>query len=180
MTSRVLYLFGTAAPPVVDIGRAVEQAQTEGWDVCVGLSPTAARWLNSSVSRLAAFTGHPVRSEYKLPGEPDVWPPADVIAVAPATFNTINQWALGITDHFTVGVAAEAIGKGIPLVAMPCVNQALVEHPQFEKSMETLRSVGVNLVYGDGGFVPEQPGEERPETYPWHLVLDAVRAASPR
>ena len=45
-----------------------------------------------------------------------------MIAVAPATFNTINAWALGITRDFVVGVVAEGIGTGIPRVAMPCVN----------------------------------------------------------
>ena len=44
--------------------------------------------------------------------------------MAPATFNTINQWALGLTEKFVVGFAAEAIGKKVPLVAMPCANAA--------------------------------------------------------
>lgn len=175
MTSRVLYLFGSAAPPVFHIADSIRAAQVDGWDVCLGLTPTAARWLGDQVSALVELTGHPVRSEYKLPGEPDVWPPADVILVAPATFNTINAWALGLTDRFVVGVVAEAIGKRIPLVTMPCVNAAYVQHPQFERSVETLRAAGVRVLYGEGGFVPNKPGEGRPEGYPWHLALDAVR-----
>lgn len=175
--SRTLYLFGSAAPPVHDVAAVIESAQGDGWDVCLGLTPTAARWLAESLDGLAALTGHPVRSEYKRPGEPDVWPPADVIAVAPATFNTINAWALGLTDRFVVGVVAEAIGKGIPLVTMPCVNSAYVQHPAFERSVETLRGAGVRVLYGPGGFVPNQPGQGRPSAYPWHLVLDAAREA---
>lgn len=175
--SRTLYLFGSAAPPVFDIAAVVESAQVEGWDVCLGLTPTAARWLGESLGGLAALTGHPVRSEYKLPGEPDVWPSADVIAVAPATFNTINAWALGITSAFVVGVAAEAIGKGIATIGMPCVNAAYVQHPQFERSVETLRGAGVRVLYGEGGFVPNQPGQGRPGEYPWHLVLEAAAEA---
>ncbi|WP_328404359.1 flavoprotein [Streptomyces sp. NBC_00390] len=177
---RTLYLFASAAPPVFDIAKVIEDAQTRSWDVCLGLTPTAARWLENSLDGLAALTGHPIRSEYKLPGQPDVWPPADIILVAPATFNTMNEWALGLTSKFVVGVMAEGIGKGIPTVTMPCVNAAYVQHPQFERSVETLRGAGVTVLYGEGGFVPNRPGQGRPEGYPWHLALDAAEAVGPR
>ncbi|MCX5339714.1 flavoprotein [Streptomyces atratus] len=171
-----LYLFGPAAPPVFEVAEVIENAQARGWDVCLGLTPTAARWLGEQLPELERLTGHPVRSEYKLPGEPDVWPPADAILLAPATFNTVNAWALGLTSSFVVGVVAEGIGKRIPTVAMPCVNAAYVQHPQFDRSVETLRGAGVTVLYGPGGFEPNQPGERRPEGFPWHLALDAVGA----
>lgn len=174
MTSRVLYLFGSAAPPVFDIANVIQDAQDRGFDVCLGLTPTAARWLGPQLIALEQQTGHPVRSEYKLPGEPDVWPPADVIALAPATFNTVNAWALGITRDFVVGVVAEGIGKGIPIAVMPCVNAAYVQHRQFERSIKGLRAMGVEVLYGEGGFVPNQPGQGKPKEYPWHLVLDTA------
>jgi hypothetical protein len=174
MTSRVLYLFGSAAPPVFDVASVIEDAQRHGFDVCLGLTPTANRWLGSQLQELERLTGHPVRSEYKLPGEPDVWPKADVILVAPATFNTVNAWALGLTHDFVVGVVAEGIGKGIPMVAMPCVNAAYVQHRQFERSVGELREMGVEVLYGEGGFVPNQPGQGQPKEYPWRLALDAV------
>nr|WP_307662281.1 flavoprotein [Streptomyces sp. V1I1] len=71
-----------------------------------------------SGARPGGATGHPVRSRYKLPKDPDVWPLADVAVLAPATFNTINQWALGITEKFVVGFVAEGTGKGIPVITM--------------------------------------------------------------
>lgn len=107
----------------------MEDAQARGWDVCLGLTPTAARRLGEQLPELERLTGHPVRSEYKLPGEPDVWPPADAIPFTPATFNTVNAWALGLTSSFVVGVVAEGIAKRIPTVTMPCVNAAYVQHP---------------------------------------------------
>ncbi|MFF6904243.1 flavoprotein [Streptomyces hydrogenans] len=174
MSTRTLYLFSSAAPPVFDIARVIEEAQADGWDVCLGLTPTAARWLHESLDGLAALTGRPVRWDYRSPGQPDVWPKPDAILVAPATFNTVNAWALGITDKWLVGVVAEGIGKGIPMAMMPCVNQAYVAHPQFERSIETLRSVGVRVVYGEGGFVPNPPGQGDPATYPWHAALESV------
>jgi hypothetical protein len=174
MTSRTLYLFGSAAPPVHDAATVIEAAQARGWDVCLGLTPTAARWLGSQLDDLEHLTGHPVRSEYKMPGEPDVWPKANVIVVAPATFNTMNSWALGLTHDFVVGVVSEGIGKQIPTIAMPCVNAAYVQHRQFERSVAELRAMGVNVLYGEGGFMPNLPGQGKPKEYPWHLVLEAA------
>ncbi|MEU0145723.1 flavoprotein [Streptomyces sp. NPDC006288] len=171
-----LYLFGSAAPPVLEVAEVIKAGQHRGWDVCLALTPAAARWLEADLPALEELTGHPVRSEYKLPGEPDAWPPADVILFAPATFNTVNEWALGLTSKFVVGVVAEAIGKEIPTVAMPCVNSAYARHPQFHRSVDALRASGVNVLYSEGGFVPNRPGERPQEGYPWHLALEAVDA----
>ncbi|MER7024943.1 MULTISPECIES: flavoprotein [Streptomyces] len=178
MTSRVLYLFGSAAPPVHDFAAVVEAAQDRGFTVCVGLTPTAAEWLSPQIAELEKQTGYPVRSQYKMPGTADVWPKADVIAFAPATANSLNSWALCLTHTFVVGVVAEGIGKGIPMVAMPCVNAAYAAHPQLPRSIETLRGAGVQVLYGDGGFVPNAPGQGRPSEYPWELVLDAAEHAA--
>ncbi|MCJ1677944.1 flavoprotein [Streptomyces sp. APSN-46.1] len=172
MTTRILYLLCSAAPPVFEIAGVVEEAQRRGWDVCLGVTPTAADWLEDNLPGLAALTGHPVRTRYKRPGQPDVWPPADVVLVAPATTNTINRWALGITDTWVVGFVAEGIGKGIPMAVMPCVNAAYAQHPQLPRSLETLREAGVRVLYGTEGFEPNLPGEKRP--YPWGLALDVV------
>ncbi|GAA2190723.1 hypothetical protein GCM10009787_00890 [Streptomyces bangladeshensis] len=80
----------------------------------------------------------------------------------------------GLTRDFVVGVVAEGIGKGIPMVAMPCVNAAYAQHPQFERSVAELRRMRVRVLYGDDGFVPNPPGQGKPQEYPWHLFLGAV------
>lgn len=181
MASRTLYLFGSAAPPVFDLATVIEEAQRRGFDVCLGLTPTAARWLVDDLDALAELTGRPVRSEYKTPGEPDVWPKADVIVFAPATFNSVNSWALGLTHDFVIGVVAEGIGKRIPMAVMPFANVAYVQHRQFERSVAELREMGVRVLYGEGGFVPNQPGRGKAKEYPWSLVLDeAERLADTR
>ncbi|GAA1191602.1 flavoprotein [Streptomyces hebeiensis] len=176
MTSRTLYLFGSAAPPVFDVAEVIGEAKSRGWEVRLGLTPTAARWLVSQSTELERLTGGPVRSEYKMPGEEDVWPKAEAILLAPATFNTINEWALGLTSKFVVGVCAEGIGKGIPLVMMPCVNAAYAQHRRLDRSVAELREMGVTVLYGEGGFVPNQPGEKKP--YPWDTALAAVEGVT--
>ncbi|WP_035806995.1 flavoprotein [Kitasatospora mediocidica] len=174
-TDRVLYLLGSAAPPVLALPPVIKQAQAAGWDVCLGLSPTAADWLADDLGALESLTGHPVRHRHRRPGQVDPWPPAAVALVAPATFNTINSWALGLTSSFIVGFAAEAIGKRIPLVTMPCVNSALASHPQFGRSVDVLRDAGVRVLLGDGGFIPNAPGQGQPGAFPWERALAVVR-----
>jgi phosphopantothenoylcysteine synthetase/decarboxylase len=41
-----------------------------------------------------------------LPGEGRKLPPADAIIVAPATYNTMNKRAAGISDTFELGLLA--------------------------------------------------------------------------
>ncbi|MFF9106998.1 hypothetical protein [Streptomyces sp. NPDC014805] len=32
----------------------------------------------------------------------------------------------------------------------------------------------VRVLYGEDGFVPNQPGQGKPKEYPWHLVVEAA------
>ncbi|ONK11053.1 flavoprotein [Streptomyces sp. MP131-18] len=175
MSTRVLYLLASAAPPVQYADRAIRDAQARGWDVCLGLSPTAAEWAADRLSELAELTGHPVRVAHRAPGETSTWPPGDVTLITPATLNTVNAIALGLTPTWVAAHACEAIGKRWPLIVMPCVNSAYATHPQFGRSLNVLREAGVRVLYGaPDGFVPNEPGQGRPEAYPWHLALDAA------
>jgi hypothetical protein len=174
----VLYVVACAAPPALHIGVLLEQAAERGWDACLIVTPTAGRWLADQAGELAAATGHPVRSSYKLPGEPDVLPPPDAIVVAPATSNTINKWAAGISDNLALGLITEAIGKGVPLVALPCVNDAQAAHPAFARSAWDLRDAGVSLItradVSETGYEETSPGD-----FPWYLALNALDAPVP-
>lgn len=164
-----------AAPPVLEIEKLIGMAQAEGWDTCLVLTPSAARWREADLPALADLTGHPIRSQYKMPKEPDVLPAADAMLVCPATSNTINKWALGISDTLALGLITEAIGKGLPLAALPYCNVRQTMHPAFDVSIAVLRSVGVQVLYGDGGFTPHEPGAGKRDEYPWQAGLNALR-----
>lgn len=179
MGSRVLYLFASAAPPVHYLLDAVRQAQESDWQVCVGLTPTAHEWLGDKTADLEDLTGYPVRYAPRTYGEETIWPPGDVTVVAPATLNTVNSCALGLTTNVVTGHVAEALSKRWPLILMPCVNTALATHPQFQKSVATLDDAGVHVLLGTGGFVPNEPGQGKPETYPWHLAIAAAERVHP-
>jgi phosphopantothenoylcysteine synthetase/decarboxylase len=170
----VLYLIVCGAPPARDAGRLVELAQAEGWDVCVIATPSGRSFIDPAA--LEAATGHLVRSQYKQPDEADVLPPPDAIVVAPATFNTINKWAAGISDTLALGLLTEAIGKRLPVVALPFVNAAQAEHPAFQGSIDRLRAAGVQLLYGPNVLELHEPGtgSQRVGLFPWRLTLEAL------
>jgi phosphopantothenoylcysteine synthetase/decarboxylase len=96
-----------------EVGRLVELAHHRGWTVQIIVTPAALAFIDAP--KLEAQTGRPVRSGYRGPGEPRS-PRADAIIVAPATHNTINKWANGISDTYALGILAEAPAFGIPLV----------------------------------------------------------------
>jgi hypothetical protein len=142
---RVLYAVLSAAPPTHHARDLVTAAHARDFDLCLIATPTAAQWLADDIPDLEALTGHPVRSTYKKPTDPDVLPPADALLVAPATFNTINKWAAGISDNLALGLINEAIGLPIPVVAIPYANDALCAHPALATSLNILGSAGVDI-----------------------------------
>ena len=75
----------------------------------------------------------------------------DAIVVAPATFNLLNQWALGIADSYALAVLAEQTGMGLPIVVLPAVSGPLASRPQFARSLKALRGEGVSVLLGPGG-----------------------------
>lgn len=81
-------------------------------------------------------------------------PPRGVVLFAPASFNSLNKLALGISDNLALAVTAEAIGRGTPVIVGPSLNQPLLDHPQAQASLKTLPSWGVKIVpmqdYGEG------------------------------
>ena len=172
----VLYVIACAAPPAREVHRLVVPAQQAGWAVCLVATPEAMKFIDHA--SLEGLTGYPARSEYKHPDEPDVLPPPDAIIVAPATCNTINKWAAGISDTLALGLITEGIGKGLPLVALPFTNRAQAAHPAFERSVSELRSWGVTVLYGPEVYPLHEPGEggTQIDRYPWHLTLEALGA----
>ncbi|MFL4909510.1 flavoprotein [Streptomyces sp. MMS24-I2-30] len=183
MTTRTLYLIACAAPPARRLHIPISAAQEAGWNVCTILTPSAYRWLSEDavgeIEALEQRTGHPVRSQYKLPSQPDVLPPPDAMLVAPTTSNTLNKWAAGISDTLALGLITEAIGMQIPTVALPHWNDAQGRHPAVTRSVQELRAAGVTVLLGDrsqGGFIPHPPRYGDLDAYPWQAGIDALPA----
>nr|WP_202509846.1 flavoprotein [Streptomyces sp. SID5643] len=146
-----MYVVVCAAGVAADIGMLITHAQKRHWDVGVIATPQGLGFLDTEA--IQSQTGYPVRSAWRAPGESRPLPPADSIAVAPATFNTINKWAAGISDTLALGILCEAYGMGIPTVALPYLNTAQAAHPAYQRSLEQLREMGVLI----GSYEPHRP-----------------------
>jgi phosphopantothenoylcysteine synthetase/decarboxylase len=140
----VIYLVVCAAPPAQSIGDLVQRLQQQNWTVCVIATPRAAGWIDSAA--LKEQTGYPVRHDYKQPEDPDSLPRADVIAVVPATFNTINKWVAGISDTLALGLLNEAIGLKLPVIVAPYAKTSLAAHPAFGQNLRTLSEWGITVL----------------------------------
>src|ERR1700751_207502 len=164
--SSVLSVVACGAGPAEQLGSLVKQAIERGWTVQVIATPSALAFFDAA--EMEALTGSPGRSVHRKPGMPRSRIP-DAIVVAPATFNVLNQWALGVADSYALAVLAEQTGMGIPIVVLPAVSAPLASRPQFARSVKVLRGEGVSVLLGPGGTAP--PGTTE-DVFPWQLALD--------
>jgi phosphopantothenoylcysteine decarboxylase/phosphopantothenate--cysteine ligase len=93
----------------------------------------------------------------------------DVLAIVPATANTIAKLAHGIADDLLTNAALAA---RIPIVIAPAMNAAMLEHPATAENLRVLAARGVTIVPPESGFLAER------ETGPGRLAgEDAIVAA---
>lgn len=179
MSKPVLYLVICGAGPADHIERMIRLAHDDGWDIwCVATPAAIEHFLD--LDALAELTGHVVRTGHQRAGQPAL-PKATAVVVAPATYNTINKWAAGIADTYVLTQLAELTGLGVPIVVLPFVNTALAANRVFQRSVDELRTSGVTVLLGEGGFVPHSPrtGGQAMEGYPWEVALEAARKKTP-
>ncbi|MCZ1009872.1 flavoprotein [Streptomyces lydicus] len=169
-----LYVVVCASGIAGDVGKLITAAQEANWDVGVIATPQGLGFIDTTA--IEAQTGYPIRSAWRSPGDPRPLPPADAIAVAPATFNTINKWAAGISDTLAVGILCEAYGLGIPTAVLPYLNTAQAAHPAYRQSLDRLRAMGVLI----GSYDPHRPkaggGADR---FHWEEALELLAPEVP-
>lgn len=174
--SRLCYVVVCGAGPATYAGTMVRLAQTHGWNAQVIATPAGLDFIDADA--LGWQTGLPVRSHYRdnASRQAAPLPRADAIIVAPATYNTINKWATGVSDTYALGVLAEAPAFGIPIVVLPFVNAALASRRPFRRSLEILRGEGIRVLLGPGEFEPHQPGTggSLAAVFPWHVALAEI------
>lgn len=164
---RVLYMVACAAGPASEVQGLVMLAQAANWEVYLIPTPHAVPFLD--VPLLVRLTGHQVRADYRSPETAESFPPCDAIMVVAATFNTVNKFALGLADNRALTILCENLGRGRPILVVPCVNQNhLARHPVFLKNLDTLRSYGVNVLYDVGKYPPRNE-------VPWDVILEVLQ-----
>ena len=171
-SSRILYFMICGAPPAKQALTTVTLLQEAGWDVYVIATPQGSRWIDQPA--IEALTGHTVQTDYRFPGEDSSRPKADAILVLPATFNTINKWAQGISDTLVTSILCDTLGRGTPpVLVIPSLKMDLVRHPAFASSVALLRQYGISILH-------------EPERYPsalaipWEQIANALYKMLPK
>lgn len=161
------------AAPTAQVGVLVRLAHQRSWTVRAIPTPDALSFVDAAA--LEELTGNIVEVDYRAPS--DVRPPRpNAVIVAPATFNTVNKAALGITDTHALGVIAEAIGRWVPVVMVPWVNSPLAGRQPFRRSLARLRDEGVHVLLREDVATARPFGVDNSdvEAFPWQLALDTA------
>jgi flavoprotein len=132
MGERCLTLVVCGAPLAARAGD-VAGLLRERWSVSLVVTDAAGQW-------------------FDRPADEDR-PRPDVVVACPLTFNTANKVAAGITDTSAAGALCDALGAGVPVVAVPMVNNRLWGHPVWASTLRTLSSTGVRFVDPRSGRV---------------------------
>jgi|HubBroStandDraft_1064217.scaffolds.fasta_scaffold08279_7 phosphopantothenoylcysteine decarboxylase/phosphopantothenate--cysteine ligase len=77
----------------------------------------------------------------------------EVMAIVPATANTIAKLALGLADDLLTNVA---LATQAPLVIAPAMNSGMLAHPATVAHLATLRARGATIVEPGVGFLAER------------------------
>ncbi len=71
---------------------------------------------------------------------------ADVLAVAPATANTVGKMAAAVDDTPVTTCATTALGAGLPVVVVPAMHEPMYDHPGVLEAIDRLEEWGVAFV----------------------------------
>jgi phosphopantothenoylcysteine synthetase/decarboxylase len=131
-----LILVASGAPLASRVVDIVADVRRLGWSATVVATQSALPWIDED-------TGYAVHVGFRRPDQPKRVPEPDAVVVCPATFNTINKIAYGISDNYATGVICEAIGRGLPVAVFPMISDRLWRHPARAASFEVLSRAGV-------------------------------------
>jgi phosphopantothenoylcysteine synthetase/decarboxylase len=167
------------APLTRRVGDLVDAMLSAGWETHVVGTPSSAAWIDAD---LATTLG--VRFEFRAADQRKNVSQPDVVAVCPATFNTVNKVVGGIADNYATSLICEAIGAGTPVLIAPMVNQKLWAHLQWRASLRALRRANVRLLDPRTGRVDVKPvesgtGDVVVRDFQPSWLLSAVRAMLP-
>src|SRR5215210_3450395 len=165
-------------------GHAVRVIQTEASTRFVG--PASFAGITGAPVLITEWEPDPLRGAF--PGDPipahaplshlRLAERADVLAIAPASANTLAKLAAGQADNL---LCAAALACRRPLVLAPAMNDAMYEHPATQANLATLRARGA-IVLEPGTGALGSPGEwgigRLPEPPALLAAIEAARAQS--
>lgn len=121
----------------------VRRLREDGQQVQVVMTGAATRFVTPMTFEV--LTGRPVATSLWDPSDPSIdhirlarWP--DVIAIAPATANTIGRLAHGLADDLLSTVVL-ASREDVCVLIAPAMNTAMWDNPLVQRNLEILRAV---------------------------------------
>jgi phosphopantothenoylcysteine decarboxylase/phosphopantothenate--cysteine ligase len=156
----------------------VRLATAAGHSVRVVQTPASTRFVGTA--SFAALTGAPVLcDEFErdpargaFPGQPlpahdpishlELVRNADVLAIAPASANTIAKLAGGLADNL---LTSAALASSSPLLVAPAMNDQMWRHAATRANVATLRARGATVLEPAAGRLAS-PGEAGPGRLP--------------
>ena len=131
---------GIAAYKACDLVRRLRDG---GHEVQVVMTDAAQRFVTPLT--FEALSGLPVATSLWVAGDSSIehirlarWP--DVIAIAPATAQTLARLAHGFADDLLSTVVLASRGD-VPVVLAPAMNTAMWENPLVRRNLDLLRAV---------------------------------------
>jgi len=146
---------GIAAYKAVYLCRLFQEA---GAEVRVAMTPAATKFVTALT--FEAITQHPVATDM-FPAEEFVatrhiawaqW--ADLVVVAPATYDFVGRVAGGLADDILTTLLA-AIPAKRPIFLALAMNSAMYDNPAFGANVRTLTQRGYLIVDADTGYLAE-------------------------
>src|SRR5579884_858767 len=127
------------------------QLTADGYEVRAVLTRSATDFI--APLTFAALTGRPPATDDDADFSSAIahldlarW--GDLLAIAPASADTIARLALGLADSL---LAATALAFDGPIVIAPAMETAMYQHPATQANLEALRSRGVSILGPETG-----------------------------
>jgi phosphopantothenoylcysteine decarboxylase/phosphopantothenate--cysteine ligase len=125
----------------------------EGFRVLPIMTRSATQFVGAST--LAGLAGEPVRSDMWDPATSgelhvEIASAADVIAIVPATADTLSRLAQGRADDL---LTATVLCARCPVLVAPAMHPAMWSHPATQRNVAILRADGVTFVGPEEGEV---------------------------
>ena len=99
-----------------------------------------------------------------------------MFVAAPLSASSVAKLALGIADNQALTSLCENVAT-TPMVVFPRVNAAHARQPSWAAHLSALRSVGVQLVYGEDVWPLAEPRAASPgRSLPWDAIIKAAEA----
>ncbi|QDK46962.1 bifunctional phosphopantothenoylcysteine decarboxylase/phosphopantothenate--cysteine ligase CoaBC [Bdellovibrio sp. ZAP7] len=151
--SKVLFMM-TGSIACYKACQVVSRLVQAGCEVQVVMTPSALKFVGNAT--LEGLTGKPVVSDMYSQGNVmdhiHLMRWADLILVAPATANFINKAAQGIGDDL-VSTLFLAHDFKKPFLIAPAMNTSMYLHPVTQKSLQTLKSYGIEILDSASGIL---------------------------